>query len=54
MEKHEILVNAISHYIDLICMGDVEGTDEECEILQDFIEQINTQKENKTITLKNY
>lgn len=39
-EQCEIAVTALSYYQDLICMGDVEGTDEDLDVLQSIIEII--------------
>jgi len=39
-EQCEIAVTALSHYQDLICAGDVEGTDKDLDVLQFIINNI--------------
>lgn len=39
-EQCKIAVDALSYYQDLICMGDVEGTDKDLDILQYIINKI--------------
>lgn len=39
-EQCKIAVTALSYYQDLICMGDVEGTDEDLDNLQSIIDNI--------------
>ncbi len=39
-EQCEIAVTALSYYQDLICAGDVEGTDEDLDMLQSIIDDI--------------
>lgn len=39
-EQREIAVTALSYYQDLICAGDVEGTDKDLDTLQFIIDKI--------------
>ena len=39
-EQREIAVTALRYYQDLICMGDVEGTDKDLDTLQSIINNI--------------
>ena len=39
-EQREIAVIALSYYQDLICGGDVEGTDKDLDTLQSIINNI--------------
>ena len=39
-EQCEIAVTALSYYQDLICAGDVEGTDKDLDTLQFIINNI--------------
>lgn len=39
-EQCEKVVTALCYYRDLICMGDVRGTDEDLDALQSIIDKI--------------
>ena len=49
-EQCEIAVDALSHYQDLICEGDVKGTDKDLDTLQDVISNITCGRRKKNIT----